>query len=241
MTMTKTKTCGIIAFTGIVVGAASANTLNLQFTGVGLRESVTVSDTSLSISNMNVYAGELQFKTLSGTTAPGYTIGQSLSTFCMDLSQNVSNGVLTLVGLETGPVPGPQMGADRASLLRNLYATSYASAFASSTNAAAFQIAVWEIINEANVDVSQGARGLANIDVSAGDFRVTNNATARAQANSFLDLAFLAFKDGLTGFNLMAGVSPTSQDQIFITSVPMPTAAGLGFAGLAGMGLRRRR
>ncbi|MGD9693029.1 MAG: hypothetical protein AB7G17_09600 [Phycisphaerales bacterium] len=239
--MTNATKISIIAVAGFMTSIAGANTLNLQFTGVGLRESVKVTDTSLGITNMNVNAGEIQYKTLTGTNAPGFSVGQMISTFCMDLSQNVSNGILTLVGLESGPVPGPQMGAERASLLRNLYATSYATAFTNNTAAAAFQLAVWEIINEANLDASQGTRGLAGIDVNGGDFKATNNANARTQANLYLDQAFLAFKDGLTGYNLMAGVSPTAQDQIFIVSVPMPSAAGLGFVGLASLGLRRRR
>ncbi len=232
--------------TGIVIGlictgAATANTLNLKFTGAGPLTSVKVTDTSLGLSNKGVNAGELRYKVLAGSTAPGFSIGQQLSTFCMDLTQSAGTGVLTLVALHAGPVPGPAMGHDRASLLKTLYSTSFALALTSGANAAAFQVAVWEIVNESNLDASQGTRGLAGIDASSGEFRVTNQAATRTLANSFLDSAFTAFKDGIAGFNLMAGVSPTRQDQIFIVSVPTPTAASLGLLGLAGLGARRRR
>lgn len=234
------KNCAAIAALALA-SAASANTLKLDFLGVGYKESVKITDTSLGLSNKSFTAGELKYKTLTGTNAAGFSIGQLLSTFCMDLKQTAADGVLTLVALHTGPVPGPAMGHDRAALLRTLYATSYSQALTSNAKAAAFQVAVWEIINEANFDASKGTRGLAGIDASSGEFKVTNQTSIRTQANTFLDSAFTAFKDGLAGFNLMAGVSPTLQDQIFIISVPMPSAAGLGLLGLAGICLRRRR
>lgn len=239
--MSITKSSVILSMFCVAAGAATANTLNLKFIGVGPRASVKVTDSSLGVSNKSINAGELRYQVLAGTTAPGFSVGQIVSTFCMDLTQSAGTGALTLVPLHNGPVPGAGMGLDRAALLRNLYGTSYGQAFSSNNNAAAFQIAVWEIVNEANLDVSQGARGLAGIDLTGGDFKVTNQSTIRALANSFLDSAFAAFKDGLHGFNLMAGVSPTRQDQIFIVSVPTPTAAGLGALGLVGISLRRRR
>lgn len=239
--MNNTKTGIVIGMFCIAAAAASANSLNLKFLGVGVRASVRVTDSSLGISNKSINAGELRYQVLAGTTAPGFAVGQLVSTFCMDLTQSAGTGILSLVPLHTGPIPGAGMGHDRASLLSNLYATSFAQAFSSNNNAAAFQTAVWEIVNEANLDLSQGTRALAGIDTSSGDFKITNQSAIRTLANSYIDSAFAAFKDGIAGFNLMAGVSPSRQDQIFIVSVPTPTAAGLGLLGLSGMASRRRR
>lgn len=218
---------------------ASAGTVNLDFQGTGLNQSVRISDTSLGISNLNVAAGELKFKVLAGGTHPGFTVGQILFTYCTDISQGAADGYLNIVPLSHAPSPGSAMGADRAYMISLLYALKYADSKTSALKAAGFQLAVWEIVNEANIDFTQGTRGLAGIDTSSGDFRATNNANARTQANTYLDAAFLAFKDGITGMGLVAGVSPTIQDQIFI--IPLPTGAGLASLGLLAVAARRRR
>ncbi len=226
--------------TAMVAGAtASAGTVNLDFQGTGLSESVRIHDTSLGISNLNVSAGQLKFKVLAGGTHTGFTVNSIIYTFCTDISQGAADGYLTIVSLDQAPAPGAAMGLDRAAMVSLLYATKYADSQTSSLKAAAFQLAVWEIVNEAAIDFSQGTRGLAGIDTSSGDFRASTNASAQTQANSYLDSAFLAFKDGLTGFNVVAGVSPTIQDQLFL--IPLPTGAGLACAGLLAVGARRKR
>lgn len=222
-----------------IAGAASAGTVNLDFQGTGLKQSVRINDTSLGITNKNVSAGQLKYKVLAGGTHPGFSVGATIFTFCTDISQGAADGYLTIVGLHQAPSPGASMGHDRANLIKVLYATKYADSKTSNLKAAAFQLAVWEIVNEAAIDFTQGTRGLAGIDTSNGDFWASNNSSARTQANTYLDDAFLAFKDGITGFNLVAGVSPTIQDQIFV--IPLPTGAGLAVAGLMAIGARRKR
>ncbi len=229
-----------VAVLSLAAGAiATAGTVNVDFKGTGLSQGVKINDTSLGISGKNVSAGQLKYKVLAGGTHPGFTVGAILYTFCTDISQGAADGYLTIVGLHQAPSPGATMGLDRAATIRLLYATKYADSQTSALKSAAFQLAVWEIVNEASIDFSQGTRSLAGIDVSAGDFWASNNASARTQANSYLDTAFLAYKDGLTGMSLVAGVSPTIQDQIFI--IPLPTGAGLACAGLLAIGARRKR
>ncbi|MGD9693028.1 MAG: hypothetical protein AB7G17_09595 [Phycisphaerales bacterium] len=218
---------------------ASAGTVNLDFQGSGLNQSVRIHDTSLGVSNLNVAAGQLKYKVLAGGTHPGFTVGSIIYTFCTDISQGAADGYLTIVSLDQAPAPGAAMGLDRAAMISLLYATKYADSQTTAAKAAAFQLAVWEIVNEATIDFSQGTRGLAGLDASSGDFRASTNASAQTQANSYLDSAFTAFKDGLLGMNVVAGVSPTIQDQLFI--IPLPTGAGLACAGLLTVGARRKR
>lgn len=229
----------VFVLVSVMGAAASAGTVNLDFQGTGLKQSVRINDTSLGISSLNVSAGQLKFKVLAGGTHPGFTVGAILFTFCTDISQGAADGYLTIVDLHQAPAPGTSMGVDRANLIRLLYATKFAESQTTDLKAAAFQLAVWEIVNEAVIDFSQGTRGLAGIDTSAGDFWASNNAAARTEANTYLDTAFLAFKDGITGMDLVAGISPTIQDQIFI--IPLPTGAGLACAGLMAIGARRKR
>ncbi len=112
------------------------------------------------------------------------------------------------------------MGAARALDLARLARAFSASSFATTTQTAAFQLAVWEIIYE-----TAGTP----YDVNSGVFKVLtagDGTAARTQANTLL-----ASLPGLTATApLIALNSPTTQD--WITVVPIPSSAVLLAGGL---------
>jgi len=184
------------------------------------------------------------------TIAGGDTDLGQFKAFCIELTQTVADGVLfDIMDVEDGPLPGLNvpgeglegpMGMSKADLIRELWGRNYLDLFdgdfgEQADKAAAFQIAVWEIVYDDGVELD------------AGDFQ------AQDLEDDEVDLA-QAWLDELDGtgplaMNLIAltndedpdGEGPLPghrQDQL--TMVPEPGTLGLLALGILGA-LRRRR
>ncbi len=198
------------------------------FSNVSPGEVVTITSNGVSETG---WAGQYNFIHSSGDiTGP-------FGGFCIDVSQSIYGGLTVqfkVAGLASAPndnnSPSSAMGALRANLVEELWYNDHPAALLNASNAAAFQIAVWEIINETSVDSS---RDLA-LDVSSGSFSVkdanADGSTTLATANAWLhgiDVTGAGPRDT----SLIALTSPTYQD--YVTSVPAPS--GLVLAGLAAL------
>jgi hypothetical protein len=119
------------------------------------------------------------------------------------------------------------MGVTKADDIRRLYASHYSPSL-SGSDAAAFQLAVWEIVYESSAHAYTLNSGL----LAALGTSVTTLATA----NNFLSTM------GTAKASLAALSSPNQQDQLVL--VPLPTAAWMGLgllASAAGVSYARRR
>jgi hypothetical protein len=165
----------------------------------------------------------------------------NFSTFCIELNQHISFGgsyTYTVMKLEDAPNPGlPEpgvngMGAVKAANLKKLWAAYRDSIGTDAVKAAAFQVAVWEVVYE----------DIGTYDTSAGDFYInTVSSTAnsvRTQANTWLN-----FLSSLTmQANLAALSSESYQDQLVVVPTPTGVTAGAGLLAVVGIiGNRRRR
>lgn len=200
-----------------------------------------------------LFAGQLLEEFSNGMGTGTILSGKQLVTFCSEVTEGFAPVAQTydLVGVpdlpDTDLGPGP-MGAARAQEIYDLYAAANGAQFASTNNntnnnfAAAFQLAMWEIVYDYN-----GALPNGNLDLSAGLFRYNGNQDVlRTLANGLFTqiLAITSPMQGLGGL-----LNEMWQDQIFVcpdgtcdmTMVPLPTAAGLAGLGLIAVGVRRRR
>jgi hypothetical protein len=167
---------------------------------------------------------------ISSATGSGLYVADPLMGFCMDLAQNPAgtNATFDVVPLTEGPNPtfiGSTITPAKADLLQELWGRHYSPTMTNS-QAARFQLAVWEIIFETS--------GVYNI----------GNGSLRSNNYYFSTNALLNSLDG-TGpmANLVALTHPQYQDMLAEAMIPVPApgAICLSSFGLAVLGWVRAR
>ena len=231
--------CGVLALCLLLGAAAHGATFTATFTGVGLSRAFQFDLTGHGTTSTKAGAYDWQRTGGDWTGVPG--IGDSFSTFCVDLPQSIRTGnsyTYEVVDLADAPVPaqaplaGP-MGQAKAAAITELWVEHH-SLLTTSDDFAAFGVAVWEIVYD---DV---------LDLSAGDFQALTTAGFVTTAQTWLN-ALDGVTDGVVDGQLMALSSQTSQDQAFLAVVssplvPIPTPSALwGGAALLGVLAYRRQ
>jgi hypothetical protein len=188
----------------------------------------------------NVGAGVFRWSTLDGVNiAPDYEF-----TFCVDLAHYIQNpSTYDPVGSDSALIQSNTTKAANLKALFDTNSTTVASIVAdpnaNTANAAALQLAIWEIIYETS--------GTLNVSNNQGSFYVKNQAAIVATAQSYLDNMSDTPTASYSIYGLNA-VAPTasSQDQIrwvlnpsgagTPVSTPAPPALLLALLGVVGMG-----
>jgi hypothetical protein len=225
-----------VAAATAVMTCAHAGTVDVEFTGTGLGRSVR---THLDGRSQSVFAGQLRHAFSSGTEQCSSLDGDYL-TFCTELTQYVTSheSPYECLALEGAP-PTHAMGAVRAQALRDLYAYADGTQFATAGTddnrdlAAAFQIAVWEIVYDYDGT-------LASLDPAAGNLRVTktDGNPLSSSITNYLDSFFGGVGTGAELPELFAVTNDQYQDQLVMIPLPLPLA--MGAVGLAAVIWRRR-
>jgi len=220
--------------------AAAANADFVDMRYLGTAKGTSVKATFFGDSR-NIFAGQLNHRITNGTGLAAALNGDHL-TFCSDFYQTVTstNKQYEVVSIDVLPSSAP-MGAVKAQALRNIYTASGVDASdsaASNDLAAAFQIAVWEIVTDFDGTA-------ASLSVTAGDFKAkkTNgNALSGALASALSGLFSAALQTGPNQANMIGLRSSNAQDQLLAGFViPTPGTATLALTGtLLAIGRRRR-
>lgn len=225
-----------VAALATLSGVASADVVSMKFLGKGSGQNVKWKLNGGS--ETSTFAGQLRHDITSGTGIGADFVGEHL-TYCTDIYQYVSSSYKTfdIVALDTAPNSSP-MGMGRAQALYDVFSVYAPMTLISGIDnefAAAFQIAIWEIVTDYNDGV-----GLSSINVDGGNFKLTkvNGSSSRTSAfNTHLADIFGTIGAGAST-NLVALTNGGAQDQLFHIPAPGPLAlAGAGMFMLA----RRRR
>lgn len=235
MTLRKLMVPAAVLAATVFGGFASAATVTATFNHVNTGADVNV---KFNGSDTSTRAGKFTWTELSDTTnaLPSATNTQ-FTTFCIEFNQHINyNNTYTydIVDVASAPKPGllvnngNGMGSAKADALRELWGRHFASIGTNSTMAAAFQIAVWEIVYD------WGSTGL-----SSGIFRLNTTGDIATQAVSFLStLNGSGPKAYLIGMS--SGGANGAQDQLTLGTPPPPTpspAVPLPTAAVSGLGL----
>ena len=196
---------------------AALGTMNVIDAGTGPSTVVNYTiNGSADVADAGVYKWT-RSATNPGTYSGVPGAGQNFDAFCLEPDQefpSLPNIAYTVVDLESAPPEGSSignMGAAKANLIRELWGRFRTTIGSDNTKAAAFQVALWELVADTGKDLAAGAfvAGASN----ASEIAVKN------QAQAWLDQV-----NG-TGpkASLLALTSPIDQDQIFEVPPPPPT------------------
>ena len=210
---------GVAAMSSVQPAAADT----LRMTGYQTPPALTFQLTGPS---MNVGAGGF-----SATYTPTGGAPTSFVAYCIDLFQTFSfNSTFNVT-----PVSALSLfGATTTMALDRLYTQRFAAAD-TNIESAAFQLAVWEIIQE-----SSGSYSLTGgaFRASATPSSNTNDLAAITMGNTWLG----GLGSGASGgYTLTALTSGTRQDQMMATPIPEPETYMMLLAGLGLMGFVARR
>jgi hypothetical protein len=208
---------------GIAPASARADFVQATFNNVSPGEVVTLSTGDTG------WAGQYNFKNASGLITGNY------SGFCIDIHEPIYDKQTVkwqVTALSAAPdAPYSSMGALRAKLIAELWSNDFSKVSHSNSNGAAFQIAIWEIINETTTDKN----GHLILNVTTGTFWAQDsNSTTLKTANRWLSNLDLD-GNGPQASGLIALTATGAQDYVVQIATPAPPGLVLGIIGAAGL------
>lgn len=210
------RTLAFVSALALLSGTAAAAPIELTYTNNLGNPTGRISNDGTR--SPTIRAGEFQFNTAGDTLY----WDDGLSAFCIEIDMTLAGSAEYTIqsGLDS-------FTASQQSHIAALFSNYYAASKESNVASAAFQLALWEIINEDGDTLS----------LATGTFHATDFGGAASLANAWL--ADLGEVSGEYEFYVF--ISPDSQNLLAVRAVPEPAALALMGAGLLGAALVRRR
>ena len=222
---------------------AHATPVQVQYMGVGPKENLMVVH-PFSTGTYHVGQITIELDLLDGNGP------QSMTAFCVDLKQTATGSVqpYDLTVLQAAPQDGGSvyspMGSMKANAIRQLWGAHFSEINGVAANAAAFQLAIWEIIYEN----APGADPINGWTLSSGNV-IAQAGAAVDIANGYLATMFDAEVTPAADLFAVTNMTGDETYQDFVVQipggytppVPEPVTVVTGFLGLCGLGSYVRR
>ena len=237
----------VCTFLAVPAMADSYGTVDLKETYVSPQTTMTIYGPGVASAGVNAYTGvyhwDLQNATITTNPFGMQGIGDIRTWgFCIEMQYApTSFQQYNIIDVQDAPLTespsGVVMGGTKADYIRELWAAVNPSPSMSNVDAAAFQVAVWEIVYEDADYESFDVDAWDNSDLpNMSSFMVSGNADVITQAQDWLDALT---GTGTLDNNLVALSRGATQD--YIVKVPVPGAVLLGILGFCVAGLKLRK
>lgn len=239
---------GATAVAVMLAGGASASTVTVQQQGTTGSQ---ISGMTIGGSSYNATGGAFTFNVSENAGGPLAGFSQ-VTTFCIELNEQVGGGTYTNVNVFTGqgiannvqsndgsaPNPGTITNRElnQLSWLFDNHFADVTAAGASANEIRAFQLLVWEIVYE---NTGNDDSDTSVIDLAGGNFTKSDDAVEDIATGWLSGLTSDAINSWGINENLVVLTKVDFQDQI--TMIPLPASALMGLAGLGGVLVARRR
>lgn len=222
----RNRSSAVTAF-GAMTMPAAATTVTLTYNGGTANGTATITASPVvPVGGLGTY-GAWGFNMTDTTLTLGDANGRFVA-WCLDLSQWLSGG-----NFDITTSPFSNTFAINIARVQSVFDANYASLTLSSpTQAAGFQVALWNAIYDDD--------WLA----SGGVFAVAAGGGVQAQADAYLRAASLFSGPSRYDLTFLENTNPDlriGQNLVTATPVPLPAAGLLLLATLGGLGLMRRR
>jgi len=203
---------------------AGKGNVTIDFTGVNWHDGSTVT-------SLHEYGGAGGFLTYNLTADPLREEG--FQSFCVDIFHSFNFAVQSNDILQPATIISTTAAADLGRLYTNHHA-EIDSHGSSAANEAAFQLAVWEIVNE----------GSGTYNLTSGGFKASGTGSALAQS-WLTELVVASTSDYSANIWTVQSMLTTghgyAQDVVVFSAVPEPQTYAMLLAGLGLIGFSARR
>ncbi len=228
------KTCtardaSLLGVSALLAAAATAGagTITGKFTSQFSQGANITASGGIYNGNVNTVLYKWTRTDTPGVGGADATIPITFDTYCVDLSQSVKAGTVYTFDLITMTQAG--YSAQQQLLLTQLW-NSFKPGVDTKAESASFQLAVWEIVYDTNLNTSNGT------------FKVNSSSSLRSSSQNLVTAASNLASNPLTpSVQLFVLRSNKAQDQIVgIPMVPSPGAVALAGLGLLMAAPRRK-